>query len=277
MFRNRETPLSSLRPITYILVRSPSLPAFFLPAPYNRDGNTWSRTRPPPSKLPVKHLTKTSLWCVAGTYLLFRTYQSFRQPSPDASWFTRYGLIILAGGALISAFESYRDGQNGQHVIEPRAEPLTRGERIVFKALGLPVILVGLALLGLAGWMAWGQWVKVARWPRTNAILISKDISSVGARLVFRYEAKAQRFTGVGFRFGSEKSVRKALAAYEPGTIQKIAYDPEDPTQVETMLSDSWKLFMGSIYASVFGIVFLVGGVIVYRWSYDRFRRSLAA
>jgi len=122
----------------------------------------------------------------------------------------------------------------------------------------------------MAGWLAWGEWITVAHWPRTNAILISKDISSVGARLVFQYEVDGRRFTGRAFRFGSEKTVRNDLEAYEPGTIQKISYDPEDPSQVETILSYSWELFKGSISAAVFGIFFVIGGVVVYRWSYDR-------
>jgi hypothetical protein len=222
----------------------------------------------------MKRLTKTLLWSVAGSYLLFKSYQGFRHPSSDLSRFAPYASIVLAGLAFFYAFGSYHHKETDQ---PPRAapEPLTRVETITFKALGLPVVFVGLVLFGLAGWFAWSQWVKVARWPRANAILMSKEISSVGARLVFQYEAKGQRFTGLGFRFGSEETVRNALEAYDPGTIQKISYDPEDPTQVETILSYSWELFIGSISAAVFGIFFVVGGVAVYRWSYGRFAAPL--
>ena len=65
--------------------------------------------------------------------------------------------------------------------------------------------------------------------------------------------------------------MRHALETYEPGTVHEISYDPGDPTQVETILSYGWELFVGSIYAAVFGAVFLIGGVVVYRWSYRRF------
>ena len=51
---------------------------------------------------------------------------------------------------------------------------------------------------------------------------VSKDISMVGARLVFRYQSRGQQITGVGFRWGSEEGVRAVLESYQPGTIQKI-------------------------------------------------------
>jgi len=221
--------------------------------------------------LAMKHLTEASLWSVVGGYLLFRSYQGFRQPSVDSSWFTPYALLVVSGLAFFCAFGTYSQKRAGKSTQGTRIgeERLTRSEKITFKALALPAVLVGVVLLGLAGWLAWGQWVKVARWPRANAILISKDISSVGARLVFQYEAKGQMFTGLAFRFGSEKAVRNTLEAYEPGTVQKISYDPEDPTQVETILRYSLELFMGSIAAAVFGILFVAGGVVVYRWSYE--------
>jgi len=148
------------------------------------------------------------------------------------------------------------------------AEPVTRTGRIGFRALGVPVIIIGLGFLGLSCWLAYGQWAKVAAWPRTSATLISKDISSAGARLVFQYEAGGRIFTGSDVRFGSEKSVRTALKSYEPGASERISYNPEDPGEVETILSYSWELFEGPISSGVFGVLFIFGGVGVYRWSY---------
>jgi hypothetical protein len=221
----------------------------------------------------MKHLTKTLLWSVAASYLLLRTYQGFRHPSSVLSWFIPCSFMMLAGLALFDAFGSYHHKKPDRPTAAP--DPLNQIEQIAFKTLGLPVVFVGLVLFGLAARLAWGQWVRVARWPRTDAILMSKDISSVGARLVFQYEANGQRFTGLGFRFGSEKTVRNTLEAYEPGTVQKISYDPEDPTQVETNLSYSWELFLGPVSAAVFGVFSVVGGVAVYRWSYGRFSPPL--
>lgn len=215
-------------------------------------------------------LTKTFLWSVAGGYFVVRSYQDFRYPSADLPWFAPYSLILLAGLAFFCAIESYRDRSPGS-TGEPgtsRRELLTKTERIVFKTGGAFAICVGLAQLGLGGWLAWEQWIKVAQWPRADAVLISKNISSVGARLLFRYEAGGQRITGLGFRWGSERSVRTALETYEPGTVQKISYDPEDPSHVETILNYSWELFEAPVAAAVLGLLFIAGGVAVYRWSY---------
>jgi hypothetical protein len=86
--------------------------------------------------------------------------------------------------------------------------------------------------------------------------------------LVFRYEVGGRRFTGVGFRWGSEESVRAALASYELGTSQRVSYNPEDPGEVETILSYSWELVRAPAFFWIFGGFLILGGVVVYRWSY---------
>jgi Protein of unknown function (DUF3592) len=140
-----------------------------------------------------------------------------------------------------------------------------RTEKIAFKLYGVTMMLIGLTVLGLSGWLAWVHWVSVARWPQTNAVLVSKDISTVGARLVFRYAVYGRTLTGVGFCWGSEASVRTALESYSPGTIHRIAYDPADPRQVEANLHYNWALFGGPISFAVFAAVVIGGGVLLYR------------
>jgi hypothetical protein len=141
-----------------------------------------------------------------------------------------------------------------------------RTEKIVFKVYGVTMILIGLTMLGLSSWVAWAQWVSVARWPQTNGVLVSKDIfKGGGARLVFRYAVYGRNLTGVGFRWGSESSVRTAIESYTPGTIHRIAYDPEDPRQVETNLQYNWALFGGYISFAVLAALAIGGGVLLYR------------
>jgi hypothetical protein len=88
----------------------------------------------------------------------------------------------------------------------------------------------------------------VAKWPRTNAVLIHKDISSVGGRLVFEYEVRGQRFTGVGFCWGTESLVQYALTTHGVGTTHEISYDPEDPSQIEPIQIPGWARLMGPIF-----------------------------
>ena len=86
--------------------------------------------------------------------------------------------------------------------------------------------------------------------------------------MYFDYEVSGRRFTGMGLRLGSEKSVRAAIESYEPGTIQTISYNPKDPSEIETILNYNWELFESPIASWIFGMLLIFGGVGVYRWSY---------
>jgi hypothetical protein len=92
--------------------------------------------------------------------------------------------------------------------------------------------------------------------------------------MVFHYEVGGQRFTGLGFRWGSEKEVRTALESYEPGTIQRISYDPEDHGQVETNLTYNWSLFRPAVFSATFGAACFIVGVFFLREA--RRNRALA-
>jgi hypothetical protein len=217
----------------------------------------------------VKPLTRALLPTLVGTWLTTRIYQSFRHPA-DSSWFNRFGLIALAGVMFFGAFQSYR----GVSQPEAAAEPLTRTESGLFKAGGAILILSGMILLGVSSWLAWDEWISVARWPRANAVLISKDISNVGARLVFQYEIGGLRVTGVGFRWGSKLTMRNALESYEPGTVQTISYDPQDPGEVEPILGDSWGLFKAPAVLAAFSILLIAAGIGDYRYSTRKLPRA---
>lgn len=211
-------------------------------------------------------LAKMILWSAASAYLAIRSYVQFRNPSPDTPWFTPYFLGLLAGLLFFSAFGAYRN-RNIPAEPDEQPEPPTGAEQFVFRVLGAFVILAGVAGTSIACWAAWGQWSRVAQWPRADAILIRKELSPTGARLIFDYEVEGRHFTGQAFRWGSESAVGAALEAYEPGTVQRISYDPHDPAQVETTLTYNWELFRGSATGIVIGLLLILGGVMVYRWS----------
>jgi hypothetical protein len=130
-------------------------------------------------------------------------------------------------------------------------------------------MFAGLTFLCISGWLGWWTWVKLARWPRTDAMLVSKNISDVGARLVFRYYASGHRVTAVGFVWGPPASVRSALEAWTPGTTQRISYDPLNPSELEPIHGYKWGTWGGSIANALFSALFWVGGLFVYRGSYD--------
>ena len=206
------------------------------------------------------------LCSAAGLYCLLRGYQDLHNPSQGLPWITPYLLIALGGLALFSGFEAYFHREYRAQAPQPRiTEYLTKGEKALFKTGGLLAVAIGLFFLSVSGWLAREQWTRVAQWPRVNAVLISKDISHVGARLIFQYEVRGQRLTGLGFRFGSEKNVRAALNSYKPGTLHLISYNPDDPGQIETVIGYNWELFRASICGATCGLIFVAGGAIVYR------------
>lgn len=215
---------------------------------------------------------KIFLWILCGGYLLVGSYSRLREPPPDGLWSIAYGLalLVLAGLFFHSAFDTYRKRGAVQLTKSPAPpERLTRADKIAFKAMGVPVILAGLAGLGLGAWLAHSQWVKVAQWPRANATLIGNDISGMGGRLVFRYDADGRQFTGSELRWGSEKKMRATLESYRPGTVHQISYDPSDPSEVNTILTYGWDSFSAPAIFAVFSLLLIFGGLVVYRWSYD--------
>ncbi|HET7439066.1 MAG TPA: DUF3592 domain-containing protein, partial [Nitrospira sp.] len=119
----------------------------------------------------------------------------------------------------------------------------------------------------ICGWLGRQQWLMISRWPRVNATVLSKDISTVGARLMFTYQLRGRRQYGVGFRWGSKQEVQDSLQTYKPGSIQAISYDPQDPSQVNTYLTWSWMAFRGIAYFAAFGVLFVVGGRAVWKWA----------
>ena len=222
---------------------------------------------------------KAFLWVLCGGYLLVSGYTRLREPSLNGLWSIAYalGLLVLAGLFFYSAFDTYRKRGAVQLTKSPSPlERLTRTDKIAFKEMCVPVMLVGLAGLGLSGWLAHLQWIKVAQWPRANATLISDDISGIGdhisalgGHLIFRYDADGRQVTGAELRWGSEKKMRATLEAYRPGTTHQISYNPADLGEVNTILTYGWDLFSTPVIAAVFSLLLIFGGLVVYRWSYD--------
>jgi hypothetical protein len=133
---------------------------------------------------------------------------------------------------------------------------LTRFDRRFFKLLGLSVIVIGFAALTVGVWISLEEWTAVAKWPRTQAVLVRKESLKTGARLTFRFKIGQQPITGIEYRWGGEDAIKK-LQSYTPGTIYTIRYDP-DGSEVSTILT----------YTIVFLALFLVnGGIVVRRWS----------
>ena len=215
----------------------------------------------------MKSLYGTLLLTVVGSFLLVSGYQGIRHPSPDLWRFTPYFKILLAVLLFFGVFDARRRIKRGEPLIEPEQAPkrLTRLERIGFRVMGVTAVAIGLVALGAGGWSTWEQWIRIARWPRADAVVVWNEISNVSMRLVFQYEAGGQRFGAGEFRWVWQKSVRNEFESYQPGTIHEISYDPDNPEDVESFLSHKWELFRVPVFGMIFGWLLIVWGIVVYR------------
>jgi hypothetical protein len=142
---------------------------------------------------------------------------------------------------------------------------LTRFDRRFFKLLGLSVIVIGLATLGVGTWVSLEEWIAVAKWPRTQAVLVREESLKTGARLTFRFKLGQQPITGIEYRWGGEEAIKK-LQSYTPGTTYTIRYDPDGP-DVSTILTYTWELFSAPITIISVALFLVIGGIVVRRWS----------
>lgn len=221
-----------------------------------------------PGRCPWARKARTTVWiAIAAAWGIEGVLMIISATSVDSAWL---GWIVSAFG-LTAGWDTWKKRKNdGTALSTVRPVELSRSDRTLFKALGAIVVGAGLILFGLGCWLSWQQWVKVARWPRVNAVLVRKTFNNVGADLIFHYEVNSLQYFGHAFRFGSENRLRAALKSYEPGTYHVISYDPYNPLDIEAVEHSNWELF----FAPILGLFFVAGGVWVYRWSYERWAES---
>jgi hypothetical protein len=179
-------------------------------------------------------------------------------------------LATLVSASMLISSIRFRAAQSERNMpVEDPAptESPTKTERFIFRAIGVFVILAGLGGFGVGCWYAWETYSLVAQWPRVDAILVRKEISSGRASLVFQYEVGGHPCTGRVLHWGSEDKLRAALERYEPGTAHRIIFDPENPARVETDLTYDWEQLKVPVSFMAFNVLLTLGGVMVYRWS----------
>jgi hypothetical protein len=126
----------------------------------------------------VKPLLQALFW-FAVSALVYRGVTRVLHPKPDLPWIWPYGILLLAGLSIFGAIQSYwKTGTlfPARSVATPEA--LTRPERILSKAAGSFLILAGLIVLGIGGWLAWDQYDSVAQGRRTKVLLSRLGVSS---------------------------------------------------------------------------------------------------
>lgn len=162
-----------------------------------------------------------------GIFMSLGSYRAFHNPAPFSSRFTPWLLLLLVAVLFGGAFDTWRKGEPPTPEPTP-PEPVTKGEKIFFRTMAVLVTAIGLFLLTVGGYLTRAQWERVTQWPRTGAVLVSKDIATAGARLIFSFEVADKPVNGLVFRWRPKSFVRHSLSSWEPGTTQKISYNPEN-------------------------------------------------
>jgi len=86
-----------------------------------------------------------------GVYWVAKGYFQRSHPAPVVAGLTGTGLMLVGGLWLVGAFFTLRRAAKLSSAPQPSGTRvhLSRGDRIAFRVLGVPLIFIGLGVLGL--------------------------------------------------------------------------------------------------------------------------------
>ena len=140
---------------------------------------------------------------------------------------------------------------------------------------------IGLALLGLALYMAWGLGVELRTWPRVQAHVDSAKVASetdpprdlYSARLWVTYPFGGRTYstssTGGMASSSYGWAVRTGESAVRAGTIEALI-DPAHPASLKLRPGATWEFFADPLILGGFGLVFAAIGALCLRFGLQR-------
>jgi hypothetical protein len=152
----------------------------------------------------------------------------------------------------------------------------TQGKGL-FKLVGAIFFLVGLALLGAAGWTGNRQYTVLKTWPTVEAEVVrsevishrdSEGITMYRAAIDFRYSVNGVEYTvptSSSYSSSSYNSIKSDVDAYAPGTRHAIRYNPTDPHDMRYDVGYNFGFLFLPVLFGGMGIVFAgLGGLLLY-------------
>jgi hypothetical protein len=145
--------------------------------------------------------------------------------------------------------------------------------RGIFKLVGTIFTLVGLILLGVAGWTGNRQYTILKTWPSVEAEVVKSEVISYRdsegdvmykAAIDFRYTVDGKEYTvpsSSSYSSSSYSSMRSKVNAYAPGTRHPIRCNPSDPGDMRFDVGYNFGFFFVPFLLGVMGIVFTAFGV----------------
>ncbi len=164
---------------------------------------------------------------------------------------------------LFEAHQAYRQNSAPADHVQDSLPGNTAQDGMGLKIMGAIIIVFGVVFIGLGLWLGEFERFKITEWRRTTGVLVDKEFSGAGARLIFEYEVAGGRSSGRVDRWGQEAEMRAFLEPYRLGSSYGIGYNPEDPTQVDFHLGYNWDLFRVPIAIVIFGALFAAAGLVL--------------
>jgi hypothetical protein len=181
-------------------------------------------------------------------------------------------------------------------------------ERVIHPLAKIPIylfLLVGLSMLGGAGWALAQSLVILRTWPEIQAeVTRSKMFSHVvtsekreedpmdssrtrtvrtsttmyGAQLELRYTVNGREYntpTGAGYETSDAGTMSELVARYAVGTRHPIRYNPSNPGDIRIEVSNTGIFIMLPLIVGTLGAISTGTGVWLWR-SYARWTAQLA-
>jgi len=139
--------------------------------------------------------------------------------------------------------------------------------------------LVGLVLLGVAGWAGNRQYTILKSWPTVEAVVTksqvthsqshdidrSTDTTMYEAAIEFRYTLNGKEYATPatsGYSSSSYTEMKRQADAYPPGTRHRVRYNPADPNDIRYNAGYTFGFFFLPVLLGGMGIVFGGLGVL---------------
>jgi len=165
----------------------------------------------PPNPDAAPPRTMMWIWLLGASFLVFVMFWPLVwQVSLNLRLLRRIALLAYL---LFEAREEYRENRRKSAVCTQGLIPeeTARGA-LSLKIMAGIVIAIGLGVVSVGFWYAKTEWSKVTEWPRTAAVLVDKEFSPVGARLIFEYDVTGGRSAGRVDRWGRKRRCEPFLS-----------------------------------------------------------------
>lgn len=156
--------------------------------------------------------------------------------------------------------------------------------------LGLIFGFVGMAALAGAFFLARKQFTILHDWPQVEGEVLSSEITShsssddnsttYGLLVTFRYEYAGETHEASatrGYTTSSYNSMKRAAENFFPNTRHLIHVNPQRPQDIRFNAGYTFEFFGVSIFVAIFGFVFLLVSLLVFRGTAHKYSAAFAA